>query len=645
MKKIKYLMAFLFLSIASIFVGEFYIYYLDNFEEDFYHTEFYKPFDSSNEEMTEALLEAAEENEIILFTLERNVISTIKSEMTIYGEESAKKELERRGIQFRNNQSLLLGNMNVSYRDFSTFEHKERGHDYYLAGDEENVVLFKQQLVDQFGGGFPRMGAASNAEGIVFVFFSVCLLLILFLSYYEIQLLKKEFSVRVLMGADITRMIGRQVAADVMVFTFLYIISFMLTSELHHSLFHWNVQMAGLCLFLVFNSLLYAILWKGNFRKTLSSSGGKSVLAINYGLKVVMSVLCILSITAMATFIDQGVNYYKQKDIISTFEDYSYVQLNYRDVSKFEESAAIREKFHQTFEKESADMTNLQGSVVGQTDFNYPVIRMNEGALKQLPEALTEKLEKDYVHFLIPRDLKDKNIPIDGIKGVYSLYEPSHPPFKITYYEGDLEVLSVKDMFYPFKTRMESNPIMLVNSAAAGEDVNNEYAQIRTYIAYDVMYDITDEEYQKFLADNEWKDELEVKTNVKDLYEYNWKIIQRGMYISFILLGLVLAMNLFIVATILRVEYTFNAKELLLMKILGRSLFERNRKIILLSIGASVISAIIAIVISFFINTPFTGYLIMGSVLILLLDCLILYVNITRLDKKSLVKVLKGGIV
>jgi hypothetical protein len=645
MKKIKYLMAFLFLSIASIFVGEFYIYYLDNFEEDFYHTEFYKPFDSSNEEMTEALLDAAEDNEIILFTLERNVISTIKSEMIIYGEESAKEEIESRGIQFRNNQSLLLGDMNVSYRDFSSFEHKESGHGYYLAGGEENIVLFKQQLVDQYGGGFPRMGATSDAKGIVFVFFSVCLLLILFLSYYEIQLLKKEFSVRVLMGADATRMIFRQVGADAIVFTLLYFISFMLTSELHHSLFHWNVQLTGLCLFLVLNSLLYIILRKGNFRKTLSSAGGKSVLALNYGLKVVMSVLCILSITAMATFIDQGLNYYKQKDIISTFENYSYVQLNYRDVTKFEGSAAIREKFHQTFEEKSADMTNLQGSVVGQTDFNYPVIRMNEGALKQLPEAFTGKLEKDFVHLLIPGDLKDRNVPIDGIKGVYSLYEPSHPPFKITYYEEDLEVLSAKDMFYPFKTRLETNPIMLVNSATSGEDVNNEYAQIRTYIAYDVMYDITDEEYQRFLADNDWKDELEVKTNVKDLYEYNWKIIQRGMYISFILLGLVLAMNLFIVATILRVEYTFNAKELLLMKILGRSLFERNRKIILLSIGASVISALIAIVISFFINTPFTGYLIMGSVLILLLDCLILYLNITRLDQKSLVKVLKGGIV
>jgi hypothetical protein len=645
MKKIKYLMAFLLLSIASIFVGEFYIYYLDNFEEDFYHTEFYKPFDSSNEEMTEELLNAAEENEIMLFTVERNVISTIKSEMTIYGVESVKEELENRGIQFRNNQSLLLGDMNVSYRDFSYFDHKESGHVYYLEGEKENIVLFKQQLVDQYGGGFPRMGASTNAEGIVFVFFSICLLLILFLSYYEIQLLKKEFSVRVLMGADSTSLIGKLVMADLLIITFLYFISFRLTSELHHSLFHGNVQIAGLCLFLVFNSLLYAILWKGNFRKTLSSAGGKSVLAINYGLKIVMSVLCILSITAMATFIDQGLNYYKQKGLISTFEDYSYVQLNYRDVSKFEESAAIREEFHEIFAEKSADMTNLQGSVIGQTDFNYPVLRINEGALKQLPEAFIKNLEEDFVHFLIPVDLKDRNVPIDGIKGVYSLYEPSHPPFKITYYEDDLKVLSAKDMFYPFKTRLESNPIMLVNSATSAEDVSNEYAQIRTYVAYDVMYNITDKEYKKFLADNEMEDELVVKTNVKDLYEYNWKIIERGMYISFILLGLVLAMNIFIVATILKVEYTFNAKELLLMKIFGRSLFERNRKIIILSIGTSVISALIAIVISFYINTSLTGYLIMGSVLIILLDCMILYINITRLDQKSLVKVLKGGIV
>jgi hypothetical protein len=638
-------MAFLFLSIASIFVGEFYIYYLDNFEEDYHHTTFYKPYDTSNEEMNKELLAAAEENEVMLFTLERKVISTIKSEMTIYGDDTAIEQLESTGIVFKNNQSLLLGELKVSYRDFSTFEHKERGHDYYLTGEDQNITMFKQQLVDKYGGGFPRLGASSNADEIVFVFFSVCLLLILFLTYYEIQLLKKEFSVRVLMGANLTRLIMSQIGLDVVVLTLIYLISFILTSQLHHSLFHVKVQLAGLGIFLVLNSLLYAALWKGNFRQTLSSAGGKSVLALNYGLKIVMSVLCILSITAMAAFIDQGLNFYKQKDIISSYGEYSYVQLNYRDVSKFEDSAAFREKFHQFFQAQSADMTNLQGSVAGQTDFNYPVIRMNEGTLRQLPSSIQEKLEEGFVYLLIPEKLEKSNTPIEGIKGVYSLYEPSHPPFKIGYYEEDIDVLSVKDMFYPFKTRLESNPIIMVNRAATPDTVSNEYAQIRTYLAYDIMYNITEEEYRQFLADNEFEDELEVKTNVKDLYDYNWKIIQRGMYISIILLGLVLTMNIFIVATIIKVEYTFNAKELLLMKIFGRSLFERNKKIIILSIGASLVSALIAIVISFFIKTPFTGYLILGSIIILLLDCLILYVNITRLDQKSLIKVLKGGVV
>ncbi|MFT8323543.1 MAG: DUF1430 domain-containing protein, partial [Bacillus sp. (in: firmicutes)] len=618
-----------------------------DFYNRLFHTTFFKPDKTSNEEMNNELITAAEKHHVSLFSIERNIQSTVKSEMTIFGDSAVLNDLKNKGIVFTKNQSLFLGDLKVKNENFAKFQNKERGHDYYLIGEEQNIIKFKQQLINKYGGGFPRIGSFSNADQIVFVFLSVCLLLILFLTFYEIQLLKKEISIRVLMGVNLTHLILKQIVMDIIVLVCIYIICFILTNPLHHSLFLINIQVIAFSCFLFLNSVLYIILLKGDFRKTLSSASGKSVLTLNYGLKVVMSVLSILSITVMSTFIDEGINYYKQKDIISAFKEYSYVELNYRDVNRLVDSAKIREAFHHQFQSKSVEITNIQATVEGYTDFefNYPVIRMNGGYKAKLPKEIQQRLTGDFVHILIPNRFKKENIPFKGIENAYSFYETPHPPFKVTYYDSDIDVLSVKNMYYAFNTKLEENPIIMYNSTFTAEESSDELAHIRTYIAYDIMYNITEEEYQEFLAAHNFNDELEAKINIKNLYDYNWKIIKRAMYISFILLGLILCMNIFIVMTILKVEYTFNAKELLLKKLLGRSLFERNKKIINLSIGACLLSILISIVISVFIKNPFINYLTLGGIIILLFDCLILYVNITRLEQKNIIKVLKGGVV
>lgn len=642
MRKIKYVLAVLLLTVASIFVSEFYTFHLENFQGKYAHTSFYKPADTSDLEMNKEIQEAADAYHVQIFAVNREIHSTIRSDITVYGNEEVIEALKKDGLLFQNNRSLFLGTVHVESQPYAALQNSERGHDYYLIGEPDRLYQFKQALVEKYAGGFPREGAPANEGTVVGMFVAVVLSLILFLTFYEVQFYKKEVLLRSLMGESIRKIIVKRSIQDVFVFSIIYSLCFIATSPFHHSLFHFKANVITFILFLVLNSGCYLLLLTGSPRQILSSTHGKRLLTLNYGLKIVVSVLSILAMTAMATFINQGINFYKQKEFIANYKDYSYVQISYRDFEQYNESVEIQETFYKTFQSKSMESVNLQESTQSITGFDYPVIKMNRGYLPNLPASIQQQIQEDFVYILVPDKLKDRALPLEELKNTYSRYEYEHPDFQIIYYDNNLTVFNSKDRYYPFKTWLEENPvIMLNNSLNLPEQVPEEIP--RLYIAYDFMYDVTDEEYEQFISTHQLEDELHIRTNVEELYIYHWTIIKRSMYISIVLLALILLLNTFVITTILRVEYTLNAKQLLLMKLFGSSIWARNKKIILLTVLTSLISTIAAISISLYLNLPHIHYLLIGSVMLLWIEIVVLYWNIRSVEKSQLVKILKGG--
>ena len=642
MRRIKYILTVLLLSVASVFVSEFYIFHLDNFQGKYYHTTFYKPYDISNQEMNEEVQMAADNHHVQIFAIKKEIHSTIRSDITVYGNSEVIQEIKKSGVLLKNNHSLFLGHVNISTKPYVALQNNESGHDYYLIGEPDNLYQFKQALVTKYAGGFPREGAPANEGAVVGTFLAVVLSLILFLTFYEIQFLKKEVLLRTLMGESIRNIIFRRIGQDISVFCIIYVICFVVTSPFHHSLFHFKANITTFIAFLLLNSLCYLLLLIGNPKHILSSTHGKRILTLNYGLKAIVSVLSILAVTAMATFINQGINFYEQKDMISKHKNYSYVQLSYHDPEKYTESVEIQETFYKTFQLKSMESVNIQETTQAMTNFDYPVIKMNTGYIPNLPSEIQQQMKDDFVYILIPHKLKSRHLSLEEFKNAYSRYEYEHPDFQVIYYDVNIKVFNSKSRYYPFKTWLEKNPIMMLNNSFhLPEKVPD--GMPRLYIAYDFMYDITDQEYEQFISTHKLENELHIRTNVEELYLHNWTIIKRSMYISIILLSLILLLNTFVISTILRMEYTLNAKQLLLMKLFGNSIWARNKKIILLTVLTSLASTITAITISLYLHLPHIKYLLIGSVMLFVVEMVVLLFNIGNVEKHNLVKILKGG--
>lgn len=642
MRKIKYALAILLLSVASIFVSEYYIFHLDNFQGKYAHTTFYKPANVSDKEMNEEIQQAAHTHNIQIFAVDRKIHSSIRSDITVYGNEDAIKVIEDNGVLFKINRSLFLGSVNIEAQPYTALQNNERGHDYYLIGEPDNLYTFKQALVTNYAGGFPIEGAPADEGSVVATFLAVVLALLLFLTFYEVQFYKKEVLLRSLMGESIKKIIVKRIVKDVCVFTVIYSLCFIATSPFQHSLFHFKENLITFFAFLILNSFCYLLLLTGSPKQILASTHGKRLLTLNYGLKVVVSILSILAMTAMATFINQGINFYKQQAFMSTYKDYSYIQLDYLYGDNFNKTVEIQEAFYKKFQAQSVESVSLQEAVKLNLNFDYPVVKMNTGYIPNLPETIQQQLTGEFVYMLIPQKMKNRELPSEGLQEVYSHYEYGHPDFQVMYYDDNIEVFTSKERYYPFRTWLVKNPIILLNNSM-DLPIQKPSEVNRLYIAYDFMYDITTEEYEQFLAAHQFEDELHIRTNVGELYEHHWVIVKRGVYMSIVLLLLIFLLNTFVMTTILRMEYTLNAKQLLLMKLFGGSIWQRNKKIILLTVLTTLISTMVAISIGLYANLPHIHYLFVGSTLLLLIEMVILFLNIRNVEKSQLVKILKGG--
>ena len=81
------LLSVILIAIGFSFIGEFYIYYLDNFASTFYATDMYHNDAISAEQMKEDVSSAAAESNVNYFLVKHNIESALKKTITIYADE------------------------------------------------------------------------------------------------------------------------------------------------------------------------------------------------------------------------------------------------------------------------------------------------------------------------------------------------------------------------------------------------------------------------------------------------------------------------------------------------------------------------------------------------------------------------------
>lgn len=648
MKWVKYLIGSLLIVMSFVFTGELFIFHLDQFQEGYYQATFvFEETTSETSEVISDFLEAAEHYDVDFFFVDGAITSDIKKEIKIYGTEGALTTLRNRQIKSREYGSLFVGKTEVMFQPITQFSDIKKMKSCYFIGDDvETLRAFKSKLVDKYsGGGMPKLYSSDQQTiaNLVLVW-GGSFAIILLMSSYEILISKKERIVRYILGEDSRQIVWRNILTDTLVFSGSYGLGSLLCSKVSNVSFMSSLSLGMLVIFLILNGGLWLFSLKSHLKKDLVKNvDGQWLLIVSYGMKAITFVLTLLLITLNLIVFVEGYDYYQQRHFFKTHKDYAYYQINYRleeDLTG-ERTNEIIQKFHQTFKNQSLMYADL-------SDHEYSVRLINEQTKRELlkqnrsiADSLSQCTEEK-VYILTPSTMRQEANVKAYLQMMVRMYlgEAFTDLSLIEFipYEEKVRLLGISDPMYTYRSHYSKNSIIILNQTTIHHDPTGN----AIYYAYDVMYDLSDEKFSEFIKEYGIQDQILKKTNVYELYQYNWAIAKRCMKLTALLAIFMIALECVMILFVLRLEYSFKAMEMVLKKTLGYSLFEREKVLVGLTLLLSFISCLLAMVIGQFLLIEIGSYFIGLGLCLTVIELIYIGYKTKQLESLKMVSILKG---
>ncbi|MDD4346860.1 MAG: DUF1430 domain-containing protein [Desulfitobacteriaceae bacterium] len=658
MKKIKIIVIYLLITIGFMFSGELFILYLDGFQESYYQSGFdfvNREADIEEEEVIQDFLNAGKAYDVDFFFLDSKIISAYAKEITIFGTPNALKTLQAKGILEGKHNSLFMGETQVRYEDFSNIKTIEKFKDSYYIGDQsqlEAMRLFKASLVDKYSGGLPKLFSSDketwlNLFSVWFIIFG----LILLLTIYEIISLKKEIMVRITLGEDVRAVFGKNALADIAILASALLSVPFLLSSLSNSnvLFKIQTLAPAFMVFMIANTLINAAILRINFKKDIvTRRSGGGLLAANYILKTMTTILTLIVLSSNFAILAQGYLMHKQGDFFSAHKDYSYYKLNYRVNNHLGKTISDTETMNQEFYKRFQKFSLQYNDLTANYSSPYPVILINRNSFKEisrLNNALVEAIQsadEDY-YILIPPGISEDSLEYTIANHIFTTFLGRNidSSIKTKLYDDDISLVGVHNMEKYVSQPME-NPIILFNNTI--QQIDESQADKAMYYAYSTMYNIPEQDFNNFIEEYQLSDQIVVKSNVLDVYEYNWAIMSRNMKLIVILSFFLLALEIALISFLIKLEYRFNAMELALKKVLGYSLYARNKRLILITLVVFLLSIILAFFLRGLLGIAEGANLIWGGLILLAVELVFIAKKAGAMEKANVPAILKGRV-
>ncbi|WP_141903960.1 DUF1430 domain-containing protein [Lysinibacillus sp. Y5S-8] len=641
MKKAKYILSLILFSIVLTFIGETYAWHLISFETKYDYVTMYKNKEVSQEDMLKDVKKVAEEEHLEVFVVNREILNIFSENIKIYGTEGTANYLEVNSfVQSGDYQSIFLGDFNFEVLPLTNITDINKFEKYYLIGDKENKVRFKQKLVDKYGGRFPQEGyIALNGVLNISVVWSIIICLLLLLTLYEVAQMRKEVVIRIISGERLQNIIFKNMISDSLFYTCAFSLLVILFLQFANVKYYLSLSILIITIFIIINNLIYFTLYIGDYKKDMKSKiSVKRVLKLSYLYKIFTIFITVTLAAGCLTLIDEGIKFYKQKSFFDDAKDYSYVELN---LENLDDTKKLRFDFY----KEYLSMNNAISLVdlsswSLNSDLNYTFA--DSGSLEYLNEkvsGLDISSLKNKVYFLAPEKYNSEKI-ISEMKEVWDSYYPYQYEYDIIWYNEELNIISI-DKTSNINSKIVNNPIILLNNMVS--DSINPYWN--DYIFSTSMYKIIDTDWKAFIKNSNLNNEVVYKTNVYEHYLYQWDFYKKGILIGIVLLIILFILEAIIIKTILNYEYSINSVEIAIKKVMGYSLFERYKRLFVTTILFGFLAGISTLIIGHYLDLNSEIYLIVGALSVIVIEICFVFLYIRLTESRSIQSVLKGGIV
>lgn len=639
--------------------------HIDSFAHSYPNTAYALPENQQQTQMNEAMLSAAKENDVRFFYVDSHMLTDFDGIVDIYySDKSVKDCISKKDFIKQGNYSTVLESHAVNFYPLSEIKKSDqRNNTYYLIGSNENINKFNVSLADSYGGK-PIQKAYENEFDDFYELLSLWAIVIavfVLLSVYEVQVNKKETAVGISMGERPVNIFVKNVFADFVGIAVSYFAAMAVFD--YFKIFGYDghvilISLVGLLLAdaCVFSSVFF-IKIKNVFAGHINS---KALLATSYFIKALTTVLTVLIISVSCAAIKQSADFYSQKDFFEA-KNYSFVDIWFRNKNEQPDkngqyNTEKEDRFNELLHKEMFKNNNatkmsrgLDEKICGR---DFLVYNQNAGdyLFENIKDVKADVLPKNKIILLAPQKYFKDGIEKTYIDQMMKLtiyeYENYDIPYEVVYYKDNAGLLNFAYENYGLSAYSDNPIIAYINFDESLE--NSPIKAGRASNTY-MLYNITNDELQKLCADcNDefFNGEFEIRSNARSAmgnYMHYRNLLQKTLYGSCFVSALLIFLEIILIYFVIKLEYIINAKELALKKIMGYSVFDRHKRLLLSTIIVSAAGIIAALIINYSLKFSGVPYLLLGGVLTTAVDILVSVAFIIKTEKMQLSKILKGG--
>lgn len=656
MRKVQIAIVSLLMFVGIMITGEFYVDYLYSFE-DMTMADF---CDNGNgtKNMLDELYSTAKENEVSICAISTEVKSTYSSEKLIYCDDELKKYLEDNYYVIEGkHRGLLSGSVTVKYDEFEKVpEDKinatvENVH-FYLIGNNYNISDFMQKVSGKYGGELCNQGAASRVlqtERNLILIWGIIAFMIVVLSYYVVQIEKKESIIRMTLGEGSKTIFLKKALLEIIIICGLFEIikgamSFFQYTDIAIGIVRKIVYVTALlCAFIQMTVMFFDVSLVMSNAKI-----SKEVICMNYLLKLIATVVTIILIVSELGEIGNYINYYKQKEFFEFYKGYSTVQIKVKDVRMTDPDEYEEKLYRDNVDK--MGIVYFADDVKGTSDVN--IISANKYAAAYIQNVISELKnynfeEEIYIIYNKKTQLNDNILKEAKNIGLQQYDKDVKPDYKFIEYN--------KDVKFPFicleeqyKSKISDNPIIVFNNLKESGEYNvgsgNKYQIFFKY----AMWNATDSEISQAL--NKISPDKSVTANTVDVYQTYYDRLMIFKRVAFIKMGLIavlLIVVMIISRMLVQITYSADSMEIAIKKTLGYGVFDRYKKMYILSGLINIMAVIFGT--AYIKSKYYSGMEIsmaivcLIGIVIMLIDFMLITGFVLRQEKINVSKTLKGG--
>lgn len=649
MKKVKYFILFFLMLLSTLFSGELYQKYLGTYTDQFYYFDISAKIENGEKERAlRCLQELSEKNDTPVFVVLKKTESSFSETETIYSTAAASKMLnEKYGIHNGNFKSVFSGSTSVKVEPIENAAKSQNAERCYFLGNFKKVQLIKTLFDNNFGSSHIHQEKAYSQPWLSLCIWSVVGMLLLLLTWLDIQFRKKEIFVLLSLGESRIRVIMQNILVDGAVYILMFVLLYFGMSPF--SYLGYRIFDVALIFFssVILSSLLYFSLYRMNMKQVLYGANiNEAVISNGYLIKAALVFITVIVLSGNVLLISSNNEQFMQLKRFDPYNDFHFLTLEKYDLlSCDEDSLAYAENVMKNIYEElyKKNQVVLASTPAICPDWSCSIINQNAAGL--LTDELRSQLKDDDYYILLPQSCADKESIARGyLESEFGKLSGAHG--KVITYTSKERIPFVKSSESPGSLGFEyvDSPIIIYCNFSPKVLKNIDCSSSTAISSFsDIIFKTEDVSAFEKAYGLESKGYYFSKEKVSERFMHLKGSLTRIVLLNCVVSALMLLLEIFMVSALIKAEYKAHAMELAVKKVLGYSIYQRNKTLFLLNTYSALIGIVTVTVISLMYQYSKWYVVLMTGALLLLFEYVIITLNIIKIEKTEISKILKGG--